>query len=237
MLKIIALLALGLLLPQQLLAKVTPSDVCRVTWVNEKANFLEEGLVKTGHGDSDSQSFRIQKKQDSVIEVKLGQGAWSHENGDVIISRQQGTAQVIKVNPEGMDLELKIMLYPSMRGIIFVTQDNKPEEKLAALDCLSVKDVEMAQVKGANSKKLNPSQILALPERTRSEIESVDVPFELSDGYYDIKSTALYQISSKANPGLLVGYVKVYELSYTEGDDLTAIVRFDRNGLRISGIE
>ena len=96
MLKITSLLVLGLLLPQQLLANMTPSDVCRVTWANEKANFLEEGLVKTGHGDSDSQSLRIQKKQDAIIEVKLGQGAWSHENGDVIMSRRDGRHKSLK---------------------------------------------------------------------------------------------------------------------------------------------
>lgn len=47
----------------------------------------------------------------------------------------------------------------------------------------------------------------------------IEVPFEMGDGYYDLKVSAMYEITNPKNSSEVVGYMGAYLMSYTEDSD------------------
>ena len=228
--------ALACVYSTSLLGAIGPKDRCRVASVNESENFLEEGLGTFGRADGDSQEFYYTTKRGEVDTVHLGQGRWTNRSGNITLGAQ-GSNQVLKVAAVDGNDGLKVVIYPSDRGIVLKTKDDGSTAVLASLDCLNVADVATAAPGESNVKLLSDSERRAIPEKVRKEMALTDVPYELGDGYYDVRSTELYQVISKTNSSQILGYVEIYDLYYTEGDDVIATVRFDRNGLRLGEIE
>ena len=65
-------------------------------------------------------------------------------------------------------------------------------------------------------------------------MSEVDVPFEMGDGYYDIRSSKLFAIYYP-NSTRLAGFVEEYKLDYTEDSEIVETeVRFNSKGQRLT---
>lgn len=214
---------------------------CRVVTVNESKNWLEEGLGVYGDPevDSDSQEFDVYVQGGRLTSVKLGQMRFSSEKGDVLSRTLQGKNKSIKIDVGDSDTELRVVIYPSERAVVLTAEGGEKLAVMATLDCSSVKDLTSTDPtsRAKNVKKLTSQDLAKLPQSVKEQISKTDVPFELGDGYYGVKSYKAYKIFDKKSNEQHVGYVYLYKLSYTEGDDVNAVVRFDRNGLRVGEIE
>ncbi len=221
-------------------AATTPEISCRVVKVIEDQNWMEEGLGTYGDpsSDSDSQKFEVFTKNGRLADIQLGQSSFEPSNGDVLLRTTEGNNKVFKINPADTDIELKVILYPSERGVVLTAEGGKELAIMATLDCSSLKVLESTDpLLESNAKKMTAKQIAALPKSITDHMSKVDVPSELGDGYYDVKSVKTFRIFDTKDTSLVVGYIDFYWLSYTEGEDITALVRFDRNGLRHGDIE
>ncbi len=85
--------------------------------------------------------------------------------------------------------------------------------------------------------KMTNAQFQALPPALKRTLGSVDVPFEMGDGYYDLVSERWYRIRSTVD-GRVLGYLNEVRLSYTEDAEyVDVLVRFAADGRRIGKIE
>jgi len=210
---------------------------CRVDEVLND-NF-EEGLGEFGSPDvdDDSEELVVASKNGKIEYIRIGQ-VHSYATDGIITDKMNGTTRVIDATENDKSLRLQVRLFPSQRGIVLFTESGSTQlEKLATVDCMSVGNVEKANETLSNVKKLSYAIIQKLDKKILNRIESVDIPFELGDGYYDQKAWYLYAVMNPDNLNELQGYIVRAELNYTEGDPVEAYVRFDRNGLRLGEIE
>lgn len=56
----------------------------------------------------------------------------------------------------------------------------------------------------------------ALPLVVADTLNQIEVPFEMGDGYYDLKVSAVYEVTNPNDSSEIVGYMGAYLMSYTE---------------------
>jgi hypothetical protein len=96
--------------------------------------------------------------------------------------------------------------------------------------------LEEVSAGASNLVRLSPSQIKALPKAVKQSMSETDIAFEIGDGYYDLYELHTYQVLDPRS-GEVVGYFEHAFLHCTQGDDVEAFVKYDRNGLRHGPIE
>ncbi|MCX6116229.1 MAG: hypothetical protein NT027_01705 [Proteobacteria bacterium] len=237
-----AILSVSFSVESSLFAGTNPDLSCRVVRVETPANWMEEGLGTYGdpESDSDSQEFQVFKKDGRIEEIKLGQNRYSHQNGDVIAGLGLRGDDLFKIDIADSDIRLTVRIYPSDRGVVLTSEGSSDSEIMATIDCSSVAELEAADPfseQATNLKKLSQRDISKLPKRVLDQKSKTDVAVELGDGYYGVKSVVTFQVFDSDAMTEVLGYIDVYSLSYSEGDDVTALVRFDRNGLRHGELE
>jgi len=216
--------------------QLTATESCRVVTVNESANIWEEGLGTYGDPevDSDSQTVVLDATGNRVNEIAVGQMSWMADDAVLRKSTVQGKA-TWEAQPEGTDQKIRVIVYSSMRGIVLLADGNSSFARVATIDCSSLQTLENAALVHDNVIRLSQVERRALPAAVRAEMSKTDIPFELGDGYYDLKWSRLYRVVEQ--DGSTAGYMEEAHLTYTEGDDVDVIVRYDRNGLRHGDIE
>lgn len=214
----------------------THAESCRVVTVNEATNIWEEGLGVYGDPevDSDSQRVELTAVGSRIQEIRIGQMSWSRDEAVLRRSTSQGRT-TWEAQPEGTDQNIRIIIYPSQRGIILLADGGSTHQRVATIDCLSIAELETSHIGFDNVTRLTNGERQALPARVRAEMAKTDIPFELGDGYYDLQWTRLYRVKNRN--GVVVGYIEHAYLTYTEGEDVEVYVRYDRNGLRHGAIE
>jgi hypothetical protein len=210
---------------------------CRVVSVNESQNVWEEGFGTYGDPsvDSDSQEVTIESSGTTVNEVTVGQMRWQKSDGDKLSMTKANDKTNITIRPKDSAETIVITVYASQRGVVLRADGTEGLGRVASIDCSSLKALETAYPGKRFVTQLSDRAFQALPKTIRTEMGKTDIPFELGDGYYDLKSLVVYVVKDRA--GETVGYLKAAHLSYTEGDDVDVLVRFDRNGLRHGEIE
>ncbi|MEK7356288.1 MAG: hypothetical protein AAB250_07550 [Bdellovibrionota bacterium] len=86
---------------------------------------------------------------------------------------------------------------------------NQPELPLGHPDEILVD----AWLFSPNVRLADPS---TLPTVVSQTLADIDVGFEMGDGYFGLQATATYEVSSPTDPSLVVGYMNISVLSYTE---------------------
>lgn len=89
----------------------------------------------------------------------------------------------------------------------------------------------------AGVSRMTATEFKALPPALRGALNSVDLPFEMGDGYYDFVSEKWYRVRSSFD-GRVLGYLNQVRLSYTEDSEYAdVLVRFAADGRRIGRFE
>jgi len=212
---------------------VTHGNDCRVVTVDQEVNPWEEGLGVFGDPESDSDSQNVNFNYGGSIRV--GQRSWK-KNKLTIKESDSATEYLI---PEESGESVLLRIYPSERGVILYKERSSSSwQTVGTFDCASVVEVEKAVLDSGNIKVLSPVQFKKLPKLVRENLDSVDLAFELGDGYYDLNESKTYEVTSTKGAKTVVGYLLWGSLHYSEdNEDIQAILRFDRNGLRIGEIE
>jgi len=208
---------------------------CRVV-STESENPFEEGLGVYGDPDSDDDSETVTLPETGKAEsLSIGQMSWRTKNGDKISRKVTPRgATVYKVIPKGSDDYYAVITYKSERGVLLLNEGGK-DVAFGTIDCSSLADVKAASIGAPGTKALTAAQRKALPKGVTANIDKLDLPLEMGDGYYDLKVTRLYEVRKEGN---VVGYLLWAKLHYSEdNEDVEALVRFDRNGLRFGEIE
>ncbi len=100
--------------------------------------------------------------------------------------------------------------------------------------------VGIAQASGIEDYSPDSSQARLVTDKNEKmlilyELEQVDVPFEMGDGYYDFVSSELYSVKDE---GKVIGYLELTKLSYTEDPIYVyVLVRFGADGKRVGDLE
>ena len=221
-----------------LIATPKHGNNCRVVSVNDSKNPWEEGLGVFGDpdADSDSQNVGFWWKGKKLESVSVGQMSWT-PNTQVVTITDDGKSTQYQID-YSKSASVLLKVYRSEMGVIL----HRPHFKnkwtmVGTFDCSSVKEVEAASKADKNVRALKSSEVKKLPKTTRDNLNRVDLPFELGDGYYDLKFSRYYVVNSKDGQDIL-GYLLWARLHYTEdNEDIEVLVRFDRNGLRLGKIE
>lgn len=129
--------------------------------------------------------------------------------------------------------------------VVLLSGDIVKREKAWYVDIASCtsqtnRTVMEAKLSDSNVKKMTKKAFNKLPEEIQSNIGSVDLSFELGDGYYDYVGSPKYYKVLDPSTKKVVGYIEVSVLSYTEasaGDpDEEYTVRYNSKGERISAV-
>lgn len=230
---------IAVLLIQSGLAFAAPKhgSECRVVTVVEANNPWEEGLGVFGDPevDSDSQDVSFTWKGKKLQSISVGQMTWIPGTETITIDTE-GTTSTYQIDySKSSSVLLKV--YSSQRGLILQRGRIKDKWKtVGTFDCSPIDKVETASIGDANVKALKGQEIKKLPRLVQDNFGKVDLPFELGDGYYDLKVSRYYSVTEDS--GDVFGYLLWARLSYTEDKDyVEVLVRFDRNGLRLGDIE
>lgn len=224
------------------LAMPAPHGVnCRVVSVDPDLSVWEEGLGQYGdpNVDGDSQNVYFSMKNGKIDYIRVGQMTWDSDSAKITVKpliAEMGTTYLYTVTEGGEFLQLKV--FPSQRGVVLHRPE--PGAKLGAVatfDCSSVEEMETARPESRNARVMTSAQFAKLPKDVRDNMAKVEMAVEMGDGYYDLEKSKTYAVYSTANPQELIGYIEWGHFEYTEGDDVEAFVRFDRNGLRLGEIE
>lgn len=90
-----------------------------------------------------------------------------------------------------------------------------------------------AKVPSPYVKYMSQAAISKLDSAVKNCLSEVDMPFEMGDGYYGVRSLKTYVVYYP-NTTKIAGFIEQYTLSYTEGDDAWAEVRYNSKGQRIT---
>ncbi|MES2802631.1 MAG: hypothetical protein V4654_09090 [Bdellovibrionota bacterium] len=196
-------------------------------------NVFEEGLGETGdsNADEDSQAVSVEIGESSK-DVSIGQHSFSSDDKDMKISRKDSSA-LISINVQmGKVQTIKVKVYKkSLLGVILQKDSGiNSYHTVAEIDCNDyTKTKELILSGKVASKEIDKA---TLQKAILQKISNIDIAFELGDGYYDLKSEKLMELSLD---GKVVGYELQSNLSYTEGDDAETYTYFLANGVRFSG--
>lgn len=212
------------------------TESCRIYDVNERNNIWEEGLGETGHpsSDSDSQYLEITTVNSRVVRIDLGQGGWSNKTDKITKKKNADGIEYLIVEDSG--IAVKIQVYESGRGAVSVRKRaNGSFGFVAKVDCSSIDALKKTHYDDKNARAFSHEEFLKLPKVVQQRLNSVDIPYEMGDGYYDLKELTYFKVFSK--DGEFIGYIAKALMYYTEDqDEVTAYVLFDRNGLRFGDV-
>lgn len=229
---LLSVMVLSAFLAQPASAKQPHASSCRVA--NVSYGLWEEGLgvFGTPDTDDDSETVSFNWKNKKITDVSVGQMSWNTKEHSITAkSSARNTAYSITTDDEA----ISVKVFASERGVVLIKESEEtPWREVATFDCSSTKVVDAASTDDANVTELNKTQLKSLPKGVLDNLNAVDIPFEMGDGYYSIKQKKYYAVRKSKTSKEVVGYLIWVELSYTEGDDTEAIVRFDRNGLRVN---
>lgn len=211
------------------------SATCDVVKLHDYEVF-EESLAEAGasYVAEETGRLRIEAQNDSG-EVNIGDSFFtSEEDTSQIKVFDNIKTQDVTIQNEAQSY--KIILYKaSQKGVLLFksAEQNRPRySTVAEIDCADYSKIKRAILKGQASE--SRVSIKKLSKELSEKISSIDVPFEMGDGYYDLKYEKLFQLSLN---GQVVGYRLESALSYTEGDDTVASTYFLANGVRFAGPE
>lgn len=223
----------------------TEYKTCRIDRVNEAYNVWEEGLGVFGSdADDDSETVVFAYNGKNMQYISAGQTTWRNKAGDSKITYTQsktkkGTSTIFSIN--GKTDAAQFTVNSDERGTFSYSQYKKKFVTVATFDCSSVEDVNKVgwNFKAANVKLVSRAEYKKISKTVLTNMGNTDIAYELGDGYYDfINGTdRFYQVTAKGNPKKLVGYIFTAKYNYTEGDPVVALVRYDRNGLKLGEVE
>lgn len=218
-----------------LLASAELEERCRVVSLNEEVNPWEEGFVVFGEGDSDAGEVIFRSTGNKLNAIKIGQMVFSKKFGAKILVTLAEKETKYKISDENQDILIRVYS-DSSRGIVLRKEAGESTySQLAKIDCLNVDHVETADRELENVSLMNSQELRALPAEVQANFSKVDIAYELGDGYYSVKKVTVFKVMDR-NTNVVLGYHHYAICSYTEGDDVEALVRFDRNGLRIGEV-
>ena len=208
---------------------------CRVVR-SEDNNPFEEGLGVYGDPDVDDDSEIVSLPETGkIVSLSIGQMTWRTKDGDKITRQETPRKAVIyKVVPHKGKGYYAVVTYPSERGVLLRNEEGE-DSVFGHIDCSSVDEVKAASIGSPGTKALTAAQRKALAKEVTTNIDKLDLPFELGDGYYDLKATRLYEVRKESK---VVGFILWAKLYYTEDkDNVEVTTRFDRNGLWLGEID
>ena len=194
---------------------------------------FEEGLAETGGStyNTEAQIVTVQG-DDNNREVRVGETTISAADRGEISVRETARETTITAY-DGYSETIQLKIYKaSEKGVILQKEKNAVRfTTVAEIDCADYSEIKRALESGRNvsEREVTSRQV---PAEVLRKINQIEVAFAMGDGYYDVKSETLYELSIN---GVVSGYRLQSELSYTQGDDTTAHTYFLANGVRFSG--
>ncbi len=211
---------------------------CRVVTVNESANVWEEGLGVYGSidADDDSETVFIKTIRRQPTSISIGQMRFHSGNTKLLThkSDEATTSYFIQVSDENIQVKIYTA---SERGVILRKEIGDARFKqVATIDCSSIEQLETVVAGSSNLVRMTASEVKSLPKAVKAAMSQTDIAFEIGDGYYDLYELHTYKLLDQRS-GDVAGYFEHGFLHYTEGEDVEAFVKYDRNGLRHGPIE
>lgn len=207
---------------------------CDVVTLNDD-NVFEEGLGETGLYDVDSDSQVVTAVISTTLKsLNIGQHSFDSDDKNMKISLTETdlkikiTAQMAKTQTVILDVNKA-----SMKGVVLQKDASEKRFKVVAeVDCND--NAKLKSLILSNSRKIKSEEVSAkaIPKKVLNKINQIDVPFEMGDGYYDLKSEKYFALSLDEK---VVGYALESYMTYTEGDDTVVYTYFLANGVRFSG--
>lgn len=194
---------------------------------------FEEGLAETGGSTYDVEAQIVKVEIDEAFqELRVGETEVRSFDGAKVTARSTATETVVTGDDMRKEV-IQLRIYKALgKGVILQKEKSATRfTTVAEVDCNDYTEVKKALESGRNvtERKVTVSQV---PAEIMRKINQIEVAFEMGDGYYDVKSETLYELSIR---GQVAGYRLDSELSYTQGDDTTAYTYFLANGVRFSG--
>lgn len=194
---------------------------------------FEEGLAETGGSTDDVEAQIVKVEIDEAFqELRVGETEVRSFDGAQVTVRSTATETVVTGDDMRKEV-IQLRIYKaSGKGVILQKErDATRFTTVAEVDCNDYTEVKKALESGRNvtERKVTAAQV---PLEIMRKINQIEVGFEMGDGYYDVKSETLYELSIR---GKVAGYRLDSELTYTQGDDTTAYTYFLGNGVRFSG--
>lgn len=190
--------------------------------------------IRKPAADSDSQELSFRNENGKITSLSVGQMMIFDGEDGVITQKLEGSTKIITAKDSSRRLTLQLRLFESQRGLVLFAETSGNLKKLATVDCLSLSDLESSNDSSPNVFRVGFAETKRMDQKVFKRIESVDIAFEMGDGYYDQKSWNLFRVMNPKKGTELLGYLVKADFSFTEGDDVEVSIYFDRNGLRVT---
>lgn len=178
------------------------------------------------YGD-DNKTVRVER-DGFLTDIYVGINKYDFQVAKVLVD----SSKELKVSIEDKAKKEKLMLRlykNSNLGVVLIKREDS-YKTLATFDCNDYSKQNKIVISGGIHKKIRFEK---LPENVKKMMGNVDVPFEMGDGYYDLKKREIFIVLNEQK--IVQGYIVESTLTYTEDPELaSATDYYQLNGIRFA---